>query len=84
MRRMIKQISNDSSAGYINALNVDAELGREFVNKLVSRCMNNADKDLWLEQNMVKDSVTTITATYSYVPFIQPEDKPATTNTTTE
>ena len=74
VRRMLKQISNDQSAGYINAKNVDAQLGREFINTVVSRCMTNADKDLWLEQNMVKDTTTSITASYSYVPYLPPEE----------
>ena len=34
--------------------------------------MTNADKDYWLSMNMVKDADTTITASYSYVPYIPP------------
>ena len=81
--RMLKQVSNTNDPDYINARNVDGDLDRNNINNIYPRCMTNADKDYWLGQNMVKDDLTGITASYSYIPYIAPQPTNTNTNTVT-
>jgi len=55
VRRFLKQVGNTAAPDYINELSRDTFLNRTEINTLVSRCMNNADKDYWLGLNMIKD-----------------------------
>ena len=66
--RMIKEIGNTRSPEYINAVNADSMLATSYKDEKVYRCMNEEDKDYWLDINEIRDSDTTVTSEYVYVP----------------
>ena len=67
--RYLKYIPNLKDPDYLAAVVADAELAKEFQFKFINRCSTAAQKDTFVNLNLIQDTPTGILAQYNHIPY---------------
>ena len=70
LNRVLYDIADVQDLEYAAAKKIDDKLDGSYLNKMISRCVNEKDKDAYLAMNMVRDIETGILASYEYLPTL--------------
>ena len=70
VNRILRNVTDETQA-YQDLLKVDKQLGKEYYQKMVPRCIKGSEaRNLFVDLNMVRDAATGVNASYIYYPVL--------------